>query len=254
MAAERPSGESGHLRAATVARLCAHRRRRLWSELWGSLSAEEASKEDTDPPGRFGELVRALRIELEAVREEVGTPGSLQVLAPGSVDDEQVALGSLLGSELVRSLANVADHLAVELNGEGGVVTIGLRASGCRRLPESVAELARDLTAGDVDLRWEAGAEVVLPAGVHRVFPELPGRDAAIPDGDPSSGGPISEPTGESPMEPTAGPDLRRPPAASMGERAADELWVCGTVAPAGVGPTAPGSAAVSGPGRAEGA
>lgn len=259
--------ESGRLRAATVARLCAHRRRRLWSELGGSLSAEVTSEEAPDLAGSFGELVSALRTELEAVREEVGTPGSIEVLTPGCVDDAQAALGCLLGAELVRSLANVADHLAIELKGEAGRVTIGLRASGCRRLPESLAELAGDLSAGDVDLRWEAGPAVGLPPGVNRVCPEQPGLGTPASDGPPLSKEGTPESSFESAAESTAEEQATQTPmaprtkevttprvATPIVERPPDELWICGVVASASLRPAAsePLHPTTTGPAKSE--
>ena len=99
---------------ATLAEIERVRLEREWKEVAGP---------DVELPLRWdGSLYTALAVELEIIREVIGTPGRLEQESTGGGNDEPgVWVLGALGCELLRVVARGADEIVVRLESAPGV-------------------------------------------------------------------------------------------------------------------------------------
>lgn len=111
--------------------LLEHRWRRSWAALVGP-SLDLAAPPVAEGLGwPWSAVVSGIAVELESVREEVGTPGTLELGDDGSTPTTYAAaMGLAAGVELVRTAARRADEVVVRASPCRGGVAIGLRAVG----------------------------------------------------------------------------------------------------------------------------
>lgn len=115
------------------------------------------------------DLRDAIALELELLREDVGTYAEVTEVALGSAVSARVALAVLrVVQELSASLAKRADELRIEVQRDGDVAVVTVEASGWPDPPPSHAILERGVNAlpGTLVVRADDGlltAEVRIP-------------------------------------------------------------------------------------------
>ncbi len=110
------------------------------------------------------DLRDAITLELELLREDVGTYAEVSDVALGSAVTAREALAVLrVIQELSASLARRADELRIDVRRDGDVAVVIVSASGYPDAPPSHAILQRGVTAlqGTLDVRSDGGAVVV---------------------------------------------------------------------------------------------
>jgi len=115
------------------------------------------------------DLRDAIALELELLREDVGTYAEVTAVALGSSVSAREALAVLrVVQELSASLAKRADELRIEVQRDGDVAVVIVEASGWPDAPPSHAIFERGVNAlpGTLDVRSDDGlltAEVRIP-------------------------------------------------------------------------------------------
>jgi hypothetical protein len=112
-------------------------------------------------------LTEAIRVELELLREEVGTHAELESLALGESVDAYEALTILrIVQELTATLAKRADELHVHVGREDRDATVRVVAAGWSDAPPNATAFESGLAAldGTLDLRPDPGADDTLVA------------------------------------------------------------------------------------------
>ncbi len=112
-------------------------------------------------------LTEAIRVELELLREEVGTHAELATLELGDSVDAHEALTILrIVQELTSTLAKRADELQVHIGREDRDATVRVVAIGWPDAPPNVSAFESGLAAldGTLDLRADPDAEDALVA------------------------------------------------------------------------------------------
>lgn len=115
------------------------------------------------------DLRDAIALELELLREDVGTYAEVTDVALGSAVSPREALAVLrVVQELSASLAKRADELRIEVQRDGDVAVVTVEASGWPDPPPSHAILERGVNAlpGTLEVRADDGlltAEVRIP-------------------------------------------------------------------------------------------
>jgi hypothetical protein len=139
------------------------RRARAWAVVVGQIGAT--------PPDLGGDpsagLADALALELEIIREEVGTPGRLvggdQPLGP---EPGAAVVGLLVATELLQALARRADSLRVSLAADGDATVVDLAGEGWQQrggegeVPVVEPAVLHDLTLASAGV----GAELEIGA------------------------------------------------------------------------------------------
>lgn len=131
----------------TLLRLERLRRRREWAILAGPSLADPWQGADVEP---FAALCASLGTELEAIREEVGTPGVLQAGEGPDLPAAVAALGLRAEVELLRRLAPLCEELEVSVGrGETGLWlrTEAASVSDAAEAGRNVAQLEEALAA-----------------------------------------------------------------------------------------------------------
>ena len=120
-------------------------------------------------------LTEAIRVELELLREEVGTHAELASIDLGDTVDANEALTILrIVQELTATLAKRADELQVHVGREDRDATVRVVAIGWSDSPPNAAAFESGLAAldGTLDLRPDPDAEDTLVAVVRLGTPD----------------------------------------------------------------------------------
>lgn len=128
-------------------------RHRTWSVLAGPSLAPPWGDAESESPGRT--LLQGIEMEIESIREEVGTPGQLQVVLGEELQLEPApaALGLTAIRELLRRLAPRCEELEVHVDGSPVPPEIAVQAIGARS-PSDVASAASDVMAAVSSQGW----------------------------------------------------------------------------------------------------
>lgn len=128
-------------------------RRRTWSVLAGPSLAPPWDDADAESPGRT--LLQGIEMEIESIREEVGTPGQLEVVLGEKLQLEPApaALGLAAIRELLRRLAPGCEELEVHVDGSPVPPEVAVQAIGARS-PSDVARAASDVMAAVSSQGW----------------------------------------------------------------------------------------------------
>jgi hypothetical protein len=120
-------------------------------------------------------LTEAIRVELELLREEVGTHAELAALELGDSVDAHEALTILrIVQELTSTLAKRADELHVHVGREDRDATVRVEAVGWSDAPPNAAAFESGLAAldGTLDLRQDPETDDTLLAVVRLGTPD----------------------------------------------------------------------------------
>ncbi|MDA8391231.1 MAG: hypothetical protein M0Z87_00205 [Actinomycetota bacterium] len=128
-------------------------RHRAWSVLAGPSLAPPWSEGEAEAPGMT--LLHGIEVEIESIREEVGTPGQLEVVLGEKLDltPAAAALGLVAIRELLRRLAPGCEELQVHVDGSPVPPEIAVQAVGVRSLGD-VAGTASDVMAAVSSQGW----------------------------------------------------------------------------------------------------
>ena len=132
---------------------------------WREIAGEPASL----PVPWDGTVGAALAVELELIREVVGTPSQLDRSAGGPVDPAVAATTCRLAGELLRTLARTGEELVVTVTGPAEV-RVAVAADPATPRPDTTALRGlADAAGATVEISDEPGgwqATVMVPAGV----------------------------------------------------------------------------------------
>jgi hypothetical protein len=145
----------------------------LWAleRLRQSRYADTPSLRAASGPGldMAADLRDAITLELELLREDVGTYAEVTDIALGNSVSAREALAILrVVQELAASLAKRADELRIEVQRDGGVAVVIIEAAGYPESPPNHAVLERGVNAlpGSMEIRSDEDklvAEVRIP-------------------------------------------------------------------------------------------
>jgi hypothetical protein len=150
-----PAGTAGDTRLAALWALAELAQRRAWRL---SLATPDAAADG---------LGGALRMEVDRIREEVGTPGSLEAHLEPAVAADDATLALLAARELLATLAPHTEAYDMTVDRDGARLTISVVCTGWDGPSESADEVSRLLAAvapAGADLRLDASAEGRLEA------------------------------------------------------------------------------------------
>ncbi len=143
---------------------------------WRLSAGAGAATPSTAPPEDFS---RALEVEVERIREEVGTPGSLSSQVDPPISSGDAALVFHATRQLLGLLVPHTQAFDLKIDGDNGQVRLELTCSGWEgdaQLADGVAELLEAVTPAGGDLELDALSDDQLRATL-----KLPVRSPAQP-------------------------------------------------------------------------